>query len=145
MSFLIFILSLATGAYGYLSISGADFKPKINEKYKVEWKVDSNMYIAYMCIAGCVFGIMVAVFGFLTSRCKSPWVAFPLGLLSFLAGLLAVIAGVAVFGGNVATVVKNQVCGSQTGGKDFIKKQYSPNVDEVMCTDTCPCATTTPA
>lgn len=27
MSFLIFILSLATGAYGYVSIGGADFKP----------------------------------------------------------------------------------------------------------------------
>jgi len=103
------------------------------------------MYIAYLCIAGCVFGIMVGVFGFLTSRCKSCWVAFPLGLLSFLAGLLAVIAGVAVFGGNVASVVKNQICGDATGGASFIKAQYGPNVDEKFCTADCPCAATTGA
>jgi hypothetical protein len=144
MSFLIFVLSLATGAYGYVSIGGADFKPKIpNVNYTMKWKVDSNMYIAYLCIAGCVFGLTVGVFGFLTSRCKSCWVAFPLGLLSFLAGLLAVIAGVAVFGGNIASTVKNQICGSQTGGTEFIRKQYSPAVDQIMCTATCPCASNT--
>jgi hypothetical protein len=98
------------------------------------------MAFAYLLIAGAVFALAVSVFGFLTSRCKTCWVALPLGLISFLAGLLAVIAGVGVFAGNYTNIIKNQVCGDALKGSAFIKSQYDPYVDQIMCTSACDCA-----
>lgn len=139
ISFLMFLLCIAMGAYGYVSINGADFKPQVGE-YKVKWNVPSNMAFAYLLIAGAVFALIVSVLGFLTSQCKSCFVAVPLGLISFLAGLLAVIAGVGVFAGNYTNIVKNEVCGDAVGGANFVRSQYKPYVDQLMCTSECTCS-----
>lgn len=68
------------------------------------------------------------------------WVSCPLGLLSFISGLIALLAAFAVFGGDLTSTIQNKVCGDALGGADFIKAQYGPSVDNTMCSTDCKCA-----
>lgn len=114
MSILIFIISIAAGVYGFVSLQGADFKPAIGS-YQVSWNVPSNAAFGYALIVAAIFGATVAILGFCAVCTMSYCCAIPLGIISFVTGLIFFVAGVAVLALNVADILDKQVCGGLNG------------------------------
>lgn len=141
-SILIFVLSIVAGVYGFVSINGTNFTP-ITQGY-VNWKVPSNAAFGYALIIAAILGAAVAILGFCAAQTLSYCCAIPLGIITFIVGLIFFIAGLAVLALNVGQIIDNQVC-SGINGKDWFQAQYATAVDRVMCTQSCPCASTNQA
>lgn len=96
-------------------------------------------------LIGGIFAIVVGGLGICVWKCQNIFISIPFIICSFLIGILCIVAGVAVAGGETSQAILDQACnqplaqfGSKTGS-EFFYKQYALIVDKTMCTDRCPC------
>ena len=144
VSTLIIIFSLASGLFGYLSIVGSKSVP-VPEKYKTKFEIPQRTGIAYAALGGMIVGIIIGALGCAAAKCRTAWFACPFGTLSFLIGILNLVVGGAILGGQVTDEVYQQACVVKhdeldgKSGSEVMKAQLSASVDKLMCTNTCPC------
>lgn len=144
VSCLAIIISIALGGYGYTSITGSEFKPEVGE-YKTTFTVPSSAVVATLCLVGCIFGIIIGLLGLCLCKWPNPCFSIIYFILAFISGLIAFIAGGSILGGLVSGKFKETACKAEvpsTGGKSYetvAVEQYSKYVDNLMCTDLCPC------
>lgn len=137
MSFIILLLSIAVGAYGYFSIGGRTFNPPQVATYKFKWTVNPNAALGILCIGGAIFGLLMSCLGFTVQKCKCWFFAILYGILSFIAGLLALAFGAAIVSGGYTTQVKDLIC--KSGGSTYLYNHYKNYVDTKMCSNTAGC------
>lgn len=106
--------------------------------------LDINAELAVPIIA---FGILIIVIGLLgcaTCKFKNPCFAVPFGALTFIFGVLLLIFAAFALGGDAVTAAvfndSTGICKPEAGKKlSKFDQLYKENVDNLMCTDTCPC------
>ena len=144
MSFLLFILAIVLGAYGYFSVGGRSFNPKVGS-YGVKWTIDANAALGILCIAGGVCALVLSIIGFFVQGCTHWFFAIPYAILSFIAAILAFAFGAAVLGGDFTTQVKDTLCKNPTVGAAYLRRHYNAYVDQKMCSADCKCTGTNKA
>lgn len=148
MSILSFIIGLLLAVYGYMSIDGATVTPEVGS-YQTEFTVEADTVLAYMCMAGGMLAIVIALLGCLTAYCTNPCVSCPFGLLAFIIALLCFAVAGMVFASDTASQLYDDVCNvpvtfmdaeaEPITGTAYMQEQYGAVVDDVMCTDECAC------
>jgi len=141
MSFILFILAIVLGAYGYFAVQGRSFAPKVGT-YQVKWTINANAALGILCIAGGVCALLLSIIGLFVQGCTHWFFAIPYALLSFIAAILAFAFGAAVLGGNITSKVKDALCNNPTYGKTYLRSHYNRFVDQTMCSDKCKCSST---
>jgi len=106
-----------------------------------EFNVNEELAVPIMA-----FGILIIFIGCLgcaTCKFKNPCFAVPFGALNFIfALLLLIMASFALGGKEVQEALYSGVCTKEnkSGVKlNAFDKMYKENVDNLMCTTTCPC------
>ena len=128
VSVIIFILSLITGIYGYTAINGTkEYKPEVGE-YKTSFKVDKNTGFAYAALAGMIVGLLIALFGCGASYMRTAWFAAPYGICTFVIGIVFLVVGAGVLGGQVNDELLKEAC--ETKQKDFGDKTGKQIMEE---------------
>ena len=146
VSGVVIVLSLLSGIYGYLAITGSEAsKIPVPKEYKTKFEVPQNTGFAYAALGGMVIGILVGIFGCVAAYCRTAWFAIPFGLIAFIIGILNIAVGAGIFSGAVDEGLIKIACEDKhaefdnKSGTQFMKEQLSTSVDALMCTDTCPC------
>jgi hypothetical protein len=142
MSFLILLLSILVGVYGYLSIGGRTFNPPQVASYKFKWTINPNAAVGIFAILAALVGVIVAILGLMTQWCMNCCVTLPFAILTFVAALVALIFGAVIVGGDYTNQVQKLICGNKVGGGTFLYGHYKSYVDTKMCSATagCKCA-----
>jgi len=115
MSFVLLVLAIVLGVYGYLSIGGRTFKPTVG-KYSATWTINPNTALGFICIAGAILALVLSILGFFVQGCKNCCFATPYALINFVAAILAFAFGAAVVGGDYTTKIKKELCENPTFG-----------------------------
>lgn len=142
MSFLLLVLSIVIGVYGYLSIGGRTFTPPKVGNYAFKWTINPNSALGILCILGALFGVIVSILGFFLQKCMNCCFALPFAILCFIAAILALAFGASIVGGDYTTQVQQLICGSTVGGGAYLYNHYKSFVDTKMCSAQagCKCA-----
>lgn len=130
MSFLLLVLSIVVGAYGYFSISGRSFNPPQVASYKFKWTISPNAALGILCILGALFGVIVSILGFLLQWCMNCCFALPFAILAFVAAILSLAFGAAIVGGGATKQATQLICAQ---GQKYLQGHYSKYVDQKMC------------
>jgi hypothetical protein len=144
VSTLAILMAIVLGAYGYTSVNGQKYTPEAGE-YKTEFTVDKSMVAAVFCLLGCIFGIVIGLLGLCLCKFPNPCAALIFGALAFISGIIAFIAGGAVLSGGVKDSLYQEACvtpqkeNDGRTGKEIAEKEYGSFIDNLMCTETCPC------
>jgi hypothetical protein len=137
MSFIVLLLSIVTGVYGYLSIGGRTFNPPKVSTYKFKWTINPNAALGVICIIGALFGVILAILGFFVQGCKNCCFALPFAILAFIAAIVALAFGAAIVGGGYTDIVRNKIC-VEGGAKGYLLNHYNTYVDSKMCSKILP-------
>ena len=141
VSVAVFIAAVLTLAYGYAQSTGQE----IQNDYTT-FKVDKSGFAGLVLLGG-LLALITAILGCLTAKFKKFFLAIPFGLCSFIIAVILLIAG-AVAGGfdgkieELRATACTQPITAYGGitGEEWIGRQYGKLVDDVMCSEACPCA-----
>jgi uncharacterized membrane protein len=134
VSFLLLVLAIVTGVYGYLSYNGTTWRPAEAKGY-VDINISANSVIGILAILGAILALTVSILGFFLQRCKNFCFAVPFAIITFVAAILALAFGAAVFGGNLTTQVQQQLCNKSA----VLTDHYKALIDGTMCGPACKC------
>lgn len=102
VSTMIIVLSLASGLYGYLAITGSEAaKVPVPKEYKTKFVVPQNTGFAYAALGGMVVGILLGIFGCVAAYCRTAFFACPFGTIALIIGILNLAVGAGILSGTV--------------------------------------------